>query len=320
MKKIGRDNIRSAKATHQQGRINQSQSPPQNKLLKKLQHTHKEPVKKHEFSLQDNYLRPEHNNKEEAQDFRVEIERRYQKSISNKEYVFPFKRLKTEESASENDSSLDSLQDVLVYDLASQNQKQTYIKKPEQNPKAFVSSAQILRTEPNEDFSDDFSEPRFTDESDSDIPIEVRIRDKSSSTYQKLIKLLESNPMFSHNSTNTYVKRIETQESAYVAKTHNEGISGLEGGRTYTAQSYQNAKQDLLTNFTTQVSTIDTQKGILKDNYFQNERPKVPERNVKSSERRDKSVKRSPNPTKITKIESTSFLEKHSRATTASNP
>ena len=311
MKNFQRDNARFAKTNNPQGRINQSQSPPQNKLLKKIQHIHKDGPNKHEFSLQNNYVRPEQ--KEEVQDFRVEIEKRYQKSNCNKNYLFPFQNDDDESDFSE-ESSLSSLQYVTVYDLGSQNHKQKLASKPHFNQKHTESSSQYLRTEPNEVMSDNSSEVMFTDQSDDHIPIEIRVRDKSSSTYLRLIKLLEQNPMFSHNSTNTYVKRTDKKENNGVAKWQQEGGVEVHAGRNNAPNNLQIAKQELQTNFTTQVSTIDSQKGFLKDNYMQNERPKMVARDIKSAERRadHAGMRVATEPDKPSKLESNSFIEKQS--------
>lgn len=59
-------------------------------------------------------------------DFKLEIERRYQKSVGNKEYVFP--RRASYESGS--DDSIASLRNVAQYDLHAQNFKKELPKKP----------------------------------------------------------------------------------------------------------------------------------------------------------------------------------------------
>lgn len=89
-----------------------------------MEMTFKEPNGKYDFSLQDNLLHPQP--KEEALDFRVEIERRFQRSIPNKVYVFP-KNLDEQppntqaddEEISSANSSMDELKHVTIYDLAS---------------------------------------------------------------------------------------------------------------------------------------------------------------------------------------------------------
>jgi len=196
-KAVLRDNMRKQKSsTHQQKNI-QSQSPPHKKLLKKIEMTHKEPTHKYEFSLQDNLLHTEP--KEEAVDFRVEIERRFQRSVANKVYVFPRnaddRQIGTNDSdSSSHNSSLESIRHVTVYDLSSQNKKKrsNYANRSvghnqanvltESNSNVQVKSKTLnINTNPRFDFEDD----------NDDVPLEIRIRDKNSSAYKSLIGLLE---------------------------------------------------------------------------------------------------------------------------------
>lgn len=88
-KAVLRDNMRKTKVSSHNQKSIQSQSPPHKKLMKKIEMTHKEPANKYDFSLQENMFQNEP--KEEVVDFRVEIERRFQKSQPNKSYLFPFK-------------------------------------------------------------------------------------------------------------------------------------------------------------------------------------------------------------------------------------
>lgn len=204
-KAVLRDNLRKTKINSQGAKNLHSQSPPHKKLLKKIESTHQNAAThKYDFSLQDKLIHHEH--KEEAQDFRVEIERRYQKSFPNKEFRFPLHRSASSDShsqASSNESSFDSLRHVTVYDLASQNKHRKSarpIQKSNNYTTERVSTYQggddsaIASSKSNFiDFDDDFSD---------DIPIEIQIKDKTSAAYKKVIALLESNSMFSHNSTN----------------------------------------------------------------------------------------------------------------------
>ena len=88
MKRPVRENIRKYKVNQHQTKNIQSLSPPQKQLLKKIENIQRDGNHKYEHSMQDNYVRPEQ--KQESQDFRVEIEKRFQKSAPNKAYTFPF--------------------------------------------------------------------------------------------------------------------------------------------------------------------------------------------------------------------------------------
>jgi hypothetical protein len=195
-KAVLRDNMRKTKTSNHNQKNIQSQSPPHKKLLKKIEMTHKEPTHKYDFSLQENLLQPEP--KEEAVDFRVEIERRYQRSIANKIYVFPktgpdAKSANDDSNSSSVNSSLESIKHVTIYDLSSQNHKKP---KPVTKTAPPLSHTQTLQTalSPTNaknktlNIETDFDE--LEDEA-SGVPLEVRIRDKSSSAYKKLLGLLE---------------------------------------------------------------------------------------------------------------------------------
>lgn len=288
MKRPARENVRKYKINQHQTKNIQSLSPPQKQLLKKIENVQRETRHKYEHSMQDNYVRPEQ--KQEAQDFRVEIEKRFQKSAANKNYTFPFRNA-TEGQESEADSSCDSLKHVTVYDLASQNQKKKKPAKGGYNPHTLDQEYRTyyLKTEGNESIGG--MDQEFLDESDQEVPIEVRIRDKTSSTYRNFIKMLESIPMFSHNSTNSQAKanhQPQVRDFGKARKDENETLSTIDGGRNYTGQGYSSNKQDMYTNFTTQASTAETYKGHLRDGYSPNERIKTQERDIKSSERRER--------------------------------
>jgi hypothetical protein len=129
-KALLRENVRKLKVNPHQAKNIQSQSPPHKKLLKKIEMTTKESSHKYDFSLQDNLLNIEP--KEEVVDFRVEIERRFQRSVPNKIYVFP----KNKESNNKNgadssdesaNTSTDSLKYITLYDLNAQNKKKKAI-------------------------------------------------------------------------------------------------------------------------------------------------------------------------------------------------
>ena len=201
-KAVVRDNVRNIKPTGQSGKNPHSQSPAHKKLLKKIEGIQKNATNtKNDFSLQDKYVHTEQ--QEEAQDFRVEIERRFKKAISNQEFRFPLHNRHSSDTHSQSSSSedsLDSLKYVTVYDLASQNKP----KKPKQISQKIAFSTDRARIH-HEDTVQTSSTSNFieTEQDETDnVPLETKIRDKSSETYKKLIKMLESNRMFSHNSTN----------------------------------------------------------------------------------------------------------------------
>lgn len=197
-----RDNTRKVKVPSNRGNHPRSQSPPQNKLLKKIEGIQTNSTQiKHDHSLQENILHTEQ--QEEAEDFRVEIERRFRKSSINREFRFPLHTNNLSHSYSSQESSLDSLKYVTVYDLASQN-----------IAKKSNRSIQRMQTYTTSDYRDQYEPTKETDESHLhdyedyiyEQPLETLICDKSSAAYQNLIKLLESQRMFSHNSTNLHTQ------------------------------------------------------------------------------------------------------------------
>ena len=205
-KAVLRDNVRNIKLATQSGKNPHSQSPPHKKLLKKIEGIQKNTTSsKNDFSLQDKLVNPEQ--QEEAQDFRVEIERKYKKSYANKEFRFPLHFPESSDTHSQENSSdlsSDSLKYVTVYDLASQNKPKRPALIPQKTNAYSTDRARIQFTHHQEP-AQASSTSNFIDldQEDSDEqPLETKIRDKSSETYKKLIKLLESNSMFSHNSTN----------------------------------------------------------------------------------------------------------------------
>lgn len=309
MKKFRRENIKKYRNNQHQAKVIQSQSPPHKKLLKKIENNFKEGENRRENSLQDTYLLPEQ--KQEAQDFRVEIEKRYEKSISNKNYLFPLKK-HSNDSESDTEHSLESLRHVTVYDLASQNQNKKYMAKDIFRSDGLKDDLQNYYSKQSQYTTDNPADYDIDDESDPETPIELRIRDKTSSTYRKLIQLLEKNPMFSHNSTNnTRTKLLNNPQewSDGNDKTDRSGLSASTTKRNCMSQGY--TKQSLLANFTTQVSTADTQKGNFKDEGLsdiecQNERGLN-----KSSEKRKRKVKKVQSEEKVnTRLETCSSVGK----------
>jgi len=202
-KTLLRNNIRKLQTNpHQSSKTIHSQSPTHKKLLKKIELTQREPANQYDMSLQDNlvFQKPQ----EEVVDFRVEIERRYQKSFTNHTFVFPRRRLNNEEmleeSGSSHNSSFDSIRHVTVYELVSQNKRRQKVNKhiyrthdeygANGRPSNSFMGKENYRIYTEPDQGADSDEYELLNE--SDLPIEVKIRDKSSSTYKKLIDLLES--------------------------------------------------------------------------------------------------------------------------------
>ena len=202
-KTLLRNNLRKLHANPLQQKSIHSQSPNHKKLLKKIELTQRDaPQYQYEMSLQDNlvFQKPQ----EEVVDFRVEIERRFQKSLANHTFVFPRRKLDhneemLEDSGSSNNSSFESLRHVTVYELVSQNkrrQKQNkaiyrthdeyVVKARDSNNMLTKDKDNRIRTEPDHGMDSDESREEL-----SGLPIEIRIQDKNSSTYKKLISLLE---------------------------------------------------------------------------------------------------------------------------------
>lgn len=196
-----RNNPRKAQANTLQSKTIHSQSPTHKKLLKKIENTQREASNQYDMSLQDNlvFQKPQ----AEVVDFRVEIERRFQKSMANHTYIFPRNKLENyddalDDSSSSHNSSIDSLRHVTVYELVSQNKRRVkhsksiykaqdeYIGSGRDNHSYRVKD-QVMRTEPDQDSDTDGD----YDTENPETPIEIRIRDKNSSTYKKLLHLLE---------------------------------------------------------------------------------------------------------------------------------
>ena len=213
MKKIlMRESERNFKQNQFQPKPIQSQSPPHKKLLKRIETTQKENQAKFEYSLQDTLIKPEV--KEEVQDFRIEIERRYQKVVANKDYKFPRNFAQNEDSnvldESQGNLSMDSLKHVTLYDLSSQN-KRVKIPFNPVIPKINTylhNSDKKIHTRDNNHIIPDRIMIEANEE-DVEEPIEIKIRDKSSNTYKKLMKLLEN--QFNKDSNSISTKKTQNK-------------------------------------------------------------------------------------------------------------
>lgn len=87
-------------------------------------------LKNHDLHIEEYEEVPEENL--HPLDYRIEIEKRFRNSVVNKIYIFP--RKENEISISSDNSSLDSIKPVRLYDLASQNFEK-YVKKEEETQK-----------------------------------------------------------------------------------------------------------------------------------------------------------------------------------------
>ncbi len=208
MKKVfTRENLRSSKVITRQQKTVQSQSPPQKQLIKKIQLKHPEQTHKSDYSLQDKLVFQEA--QPQILDFRGEIEKRYNKSYSNRIYVFPLEKNKYSDQSDQSDrsanSSLESLKHVTVYDLNAQNTKtkrsknhDSAVKKPVQyeyeptgaKMKSEKSHLNILTDvyEPERHYQ---SEARKADDS----------QDRAQHSYKKLLNILDHQSHHTVNST-----------------------------------------------------------------------------------------------------------------------
>lgn len=185
---LQRDNLRKPRYPY-------SQSPPERKIIKKLQQIHANPIyPKLEFSLQASRLPTERSNG--AEDHRVEIEQLFQQSESNREYRFPRRQTSSSSSHSSQEGSLDSLKHVTIYDLASQNK-----------PSKPTSSRQTMDTETrsrcreSEDPAKNDCATELNTVGQDKSPLEVLIGDKDSPPYKSLIKLVESQKLLDEKLT-----------------------------------------------------------------------------------------------------------------------
>jgi len=160
---------------------------------------HKEATNKFDLSLKENLLVREPEEEEEVVDFRVEIERRFKKAISNQIYKFPKHEPSETESEDESElnESFESLKHVTVYDLASQNHKRKQhnqlkqvlgMAAPGQHQ---IKQPEYVFTDQDEEIDTSTESSDFREEENSGVPIELRVRDKSSATYKKLLNLLD---------------------------------------------------------------------------------------------------------------------------------
>ena len=202
-KTLVRDNQRKLFTNAPSNKAAHSQSPTHKKLIKKIELTQREAPSQYDLSLQGDFFsqKPQ----EEVVDFRVEIERRFKKSYANSTFKFPLRNLKDNDSDNESNSSMnesfESIKHVTVYELNSQNFKR--IKANKQTHKILEERATNGRNfngflvkdqENSEEFNQDEDEDDDSnfDRDDPNIPIEIRIQDKSSGTYKKFINILEN--------------------------------------------------------------------------------------------------------------------------------
>jgi len=267
-KAILRENVRKLKVNPHQAKNIQSQSPPHKKLLRKIEMTQKDLSQQYDHSLQDNLLAYEP--KEEAVDFRVEIERRYQRSVPNKIYTFPRNkdpntRNGVDDGSSSTDSSLESLKHVTVYDLRSQNKKKKAIYAEQGhkiNPVRLQTEGGNSNYSRNQQMRRKMSDDNWEEEERSPIPIEIRIRDKNSSTYKKLIHFLEKN--LGHNIT---AQANAHPNVGYYAQTVNQK-QGMDSN--HSPDKGHDSQTITLTHVTRETEPRPPEKPE-KQNYYQNE-------------------------------------------------
>ena len=204
---VTRETGRKLKLNPHQPKDAQSQSPNHKKLLKKMEMIHKEPAHKNDLSLKENLLVREPP-EEVVEDFRVEIERRYKKASANQVYKFPLRDVSPQQSSDESaisslDNSFESLKHVTTYDLSSQNKKKRF-SDVRQAIRMTIKDVRIPKSasfhgEKDSDLDVSSTSRNIEDEERSGVPIELRIRDKSSATYQKLLKSLDDQLTRAHN-------------------------------------------------------------------------------------------------------------------------
>ena len=209
MKKASlKESNRKTKGIHLDNNNAHSHSPPHKKLLKKLVgNQNYNPKVNSDCSLQNQLIYTQ--SKEETRDFRAEIERRYKKSLVNRNYCFPLHKTDFTSSCSSSSSEIESmefLQYVTVYDLASQNGHIKHQKSPKKSVTC-ISQAIDITNNQNQNFGqqlqtsreETYNHSKDSTYEDSDIQLETLIRDKNSSLYKNLIRSLEANSTFSHN-------------------------------------------------------------------------------------------------------------------------
>ena len=282
---VPRENIRKLKLNPYLSKDAQSQSPPQKKLLKKIQMIHMEPSNKNDLSLKENLLVREP--KEETDvDFRVEIERRFMKAVTNHIFKFPRREVSShEESAiSSLNNSFESLKHVTTYDLSSQNKKKSGDNKHKvritiKDDDRVLESASIDQRE-DMSSSNDSSSRELQNEEKSGVPIELRIRDKSSTTYKRLRDMLDKQLKLAHNGLYNQNPAPEENQKQLVEQAEQEQKN------KNVAQHYEALKTDIKAESTADVKSIEHDQDL--EAHKLDQYKKKNERNVKSQGRQER--------------------------------
>lgn len=236
------------------------------------------------MSLKENLLVREPQ-EEVVVDFRVEIERRFMKSGHNQTFKFPLKQCDDdsgdESMLSSMNSSFESLKHVTVYDLSSQNNK----RKVNQIKQAFKEERQVPKSASNHgrremdlDVSDD--SVQWDEEERSGVPIELRIRDKSTATYRKLLQLIEQqlNPSEEIKQQNNLVR-------AQIAK--KQQINQEQTAKA-PVQPQQFGRDNVNDNYSSNINTVEDEQDVEVHRLDQSKAKK--ERNIKSQGRQEKAT------------------------------
>ena len=315
-KMITRENLQKFKVSAHRPKNVQSQSPPHKQLLKKIENAHTSGTKKYEVSLQDNSLHSKKN--EEPEDFRVEIERRFWKSESNKHYVFPLHD-NSDEFESDSESSMSSLKHVTVYNLCSQNQKREAHSRRVRKSNTIdfqnhykVGSGYVRSGKADNVKDEQAIDVQDHDDTDDDAPIEVRIRDKNSTTYMRLMRLLENTAMLSHNSAKSQSKPATNRNQVFLESGAQDEPTDVDPAKHCKNEYDQSGKQnEHFTNFTTQASTGDVHKSHASQVIQPAERQYAVEHNPKVLRHSQQGIRKAQSQEKVRlALNSSSFLDK----------
>ncbi len=308
-----RENVRKLKTNAHQPKDIQSQSPPHKKLLKKIEMIHKEPTHKYDLSLKENLLAREPPEEEVVVDFRVEIERRFKKTSHNQTYKFPKNNHENDsdnESSSSNDS-FESLKHVTIYDLSSQNNQKKHKSSRHKSSRLAVTddskavkSSSYYRNSDNARDSSTESGDLETEEK-SGIPIELRIRDKASATYKKLLTLIEKQLHIAHNKPNPDPAPVQQQQQQQQqVKKQQQQLNQEQKSKTAYNQPFlqENSNPDYH-----RINTLEDNQDIEVLKLEQQKKKK--ERNIKSQGRSEKTPYNYSDLLRPTKLTSSSGIQ-----------
>ena len=154
----------------------------------------------------------EHVTHPQIPDFRIEIEKRYSKSIVNKIYTFPKKEVEEANRGEEQDESLDFLEKITVYDLMAQNverqkkkrRKQKNFTRKQRNSYRYNLSTSLNQTNTRDSNTRTHKKALYQKSLD--------LKDKALQRSLELKKKSSKRTIFKHSKTPRYSEKPHTQK------------------------------------------------------------------------------------------------------------